>query len=69
MDGDVDEFVAAGERLVDGVVDHLVDKVMQATRASRPDVSTGSQTDGLEALKDMMSFAVYTASAIKKPCK
>ena len=42
MDRDVDEVVAAGERLVDRVVDHLVDEVMQASRARRPDVHPGS---------------------------
>ena len=31
VDGDVDARGAAGERLVDGVVDHLVDEVMQTT--------------------------------------
>ncbi len=42
MDRDVDEVVSARERLVDRVVDHLVDEVMQATRARRPDVHPGS---------------------------
>ena len=42
MDRDVDQVVAAGERLVDRVVDHLVDEVMQAARARRPDVHPGS---------------------------
>ena len=52
MDRDVDEVVSSGERLVDGVVDHLVDEVMQAARARRPDVHPGPQTDRLEALED-----------------
>ena len=52
MDRDVDQVVAAGERLVDRVVDHLVDEVMKAARARRPDVHAGSQTDRLEALED-----------------
>ena len=52
MDRDVDEVVAARERLVDGVVDHLVDEVMEAPRARRPDVHAGSQPDRLEALED-----------------
>ncbi len=42
MDGHVDEVVSIRERLVDGVVDHLVDEVMQAARARRPDVHPGS---------------------------
>ena len=52
MDRDVDEVVSPRERLVDGVVDHLVDEVMQAARARRPDVHPGSQTDRVEALED-----------------
>ncbi len=42
MDGDVDEIVAAGERLVDGVVDHLVDEMVEAAGARRPDVHPGA---------------------------
>ena len=42
MDRDVDEIVSPRECLVDRVVDYLVDEVMQATRARRPDVHTGS---------------------------
>ena len=42
----------AGERLVDGVVDHLVDEVVEAARAGRADVHAGSLADRLEALED-----------------
>src|SRR5205085_11882982 len=52
MEGRLDEVVAAGERLVDGVVHNLVDQVMEASRARRADVHAGSQTDGLEALEN-----------------
>ena len=52
MDRDVDEVVAAGERLVDRVVDHLVDEVVEAARARRADVHPGPQPDRLEALED-----------------
>jgi hypothetical protein len=52
MDGHVDEVVSIRERLVNGVVDHLVDEVVKATRTRRPDVHTASQTDGLKALED-----------------
>jgi len=31
-------FAVAGERLVDGVVDHLVDEMMQSPRVGRTDV-------------------------------
>ena len=56
MDGHVDQVVASGERLVDRVVDHLVDEVMQAARARRADVHARSQTNGLEALEDSDVF-------------
>ena len=41
----------AGERLVDRVVDNLVDQVMQAAQARRPDVHPGPLANGLEALE------------------
>ena len=52
MDRDVDARAVAGERLVDGVVDDLVDEVVQAAHAGRPDVHAGSLADRLEALED-----------------
>ena len=42
MDGHVDDVIPVGERLVDRVVDHLVDEMMQAARARRTDVHPGS---------------------------
>ena len=44
--------VAARERLVDGVVDDLVDEVVEAARARRADVHPGPEPDGLEALQN-----------------
>ena len=52
MEDDVDVIVAPGERLVDGVVDHLVDEVMEAAGAGRADVHARPQPDGLEALQN-----------------
>ena len=52
MDRDLDRVVEAGHRLVDGVVDDLVDEVVQAARAGRADVHAGPQADRLEALED-----------------
>ena len=45
MDRDLDEVVAACERLVDGVVDDLVDEVMEASRA-RSSRCTSRVADG-----------------------
>ena len=42
----------AGERLVDGVVDDLVDEVVQAPLAGRADVHARAQADRLEPLED-----------------
>ena len=48
-----DHVVATpGERLVDGVVEHLVDEVMQAARTRGADVHAGSTADRLESLED-----------------
>ena len=52
MDGDVDARAVAGERLVDGVVDDLVDEVVQPPQARRADVHPGALADGLETLED-----------------
>ena len=49
---DLDVVAVAGERLVDGVVDDLVDQVVQAAHAGRADVHAGPLADGLEALED-----------------
>ena len=42
----------AGERLVDSVVDNLVDQVVEAAGAGRADVHARALADGLEALED-----------------
>ena len=52
VDRDRDGVVAAGERLVDGVVDDLVDQVVQAAHTGRADVHAGTLADRLEALED-----------------
>jgi hypothetical protein len=52
MDGHFDRVVVSRERLVDGVVDDLVDEVMEAARAGRADVHPGSEPDGLETLQN-----------------
>ena len=49
---DADAVAVAGERLVDRVVDDLVDEVMKAARAGRADVHAGTLADRFEALED-----------------
>jgi hypothetical protein len=52
VDRDVDAVAMAGERLVDGVVNDLVDQVVQAPYTGRADVHAGALPHGLEALED-----------------
>ena len=63
MDRDVDARAVAGERLVDGVVDDLVDEVVQAAHAGRPDVHAGPLAHRLEALEDGDVLGVVAALA------
>ena len=53
VDRDLDAVAEAGHRLVDGVVDDLVDEVMQAALVGRADVHAGAAADGLQALEDL----------------
>ena len=50
--GDVDARAVTGHRLVDRVVDDLVDEVVKAVETGRPDVHPGAFSDGFEALQD-----------------
>ena len=52
VDRDGDLGAEAGERLVDGVVDDLVDEVVQAHHAGRADVHARALADRLEAFED-----------------
>jgi hypothetical protein len=52
MDGDLYAIGLAGQRLVDGVVDDLVDEVVKAPDAGRADVHAGALADRLQALED-----------------
>jgi len=47
-----DAVAMARERLVDRVVDHLVDEVVKPTRASRADVHPGALANRLQPLED-----------------
>jgi hypothetical protein len=53
VDRDVDLVAVSGQRLVDRVVDDLVDEVMQPGRARRADVHSGTLADRLEAFEDL----------------
>jgi hypothetical protein len=50
--GDLDRRAVAGQGLVDRVVDHLVDEVVQAALAGGPDVHARALADRLEPLED-----------------
>src|SRR5438552_17244481 len=50
---DLDVVADAGQRLVHGVVDGLVDEVVEPVRARVPDVHRGALADGLEPLEDL----------------
>ena len=51
-DRDVDRVRVAGQRLVDGVVDHLVHEVVQTALTGRADVHAGSLADRVQTLED-----------------
>ena len=52
MDVDGDLGAEAGQRLVDGVVDDLVDEMVQAHHAGRSDVHAGALAHRLQAFQD-----------------
>ena len=53
QDRHVDVVAVAGERLVDRVVDDLVDEVVQTARTGRADVHAGSLADGFETFEHL----------------
>ena len=56
MERHLDEVGAARHGLVDRVVDHLEDEVMEPPGARRADVHAGSQPDRLETLENSDVF-------------
>ena len=58
MEGHLDAVVAAGERLVDGVVDDLVDEVVEAPEPVEPMYMPGRFRTGSRPSRTVMSFAV-----------
>ena len=64
VDRDGDLGAVAGERLVDGVVDDLVDEMVQAHHAGRADVHAGALADGLEAFQHRDVLGVVAGGAV-----
>ncbi len=64
VDDDLDLVGLAGEGLVDGVVDDLVDQVMEAAGAGRADVHARALADRLETLQDGDVLSVVAAVAL-----
>ncbi len=63
VDRDVDTAAEAGKRLVDRVVDHLVDEVVQPPDPGGSDVHAGALADGFEAFQDGDVLGVVTGRA------
>ena len=49
----VDGVAEAGQRLVDGVVDHLVDKMVQSAFTGRADVHAGAFTNRFQTFENL----------------
>jgi hypothetical protein len=64
VDDHRDGVAVTGQRLVDGVVDDLVDEVVQAAHAGRADVHARALADGLEALEDRDVLGVVTRALL-----
>ena len=52
VQGDRDLGAEPGERLVDGVVEHLPDEVVEAARTRRADVHAGTPSNRFETLEN-----------------
>ena len=61
VDRHIDRIAVARQGLVDGVVDDLVDEVMQPTVARGPDVHARALPDGLQTLEDGDVLGVVAA--------
>src|SRR5262245_17999296 len=67
MQDDLDAVAVAGERLVHGVVDGLVDEMVQPVRARVADVHRRALAHGLEALEDLDVAGVVSLDAHATP--
>ena len=52
------------QRLINGVIDHLVDQMMQSERSGRADVHSRVQSDGLEPLEHSDAFRIVTGLCV-----
>ena len=53
LDGDFDVGAVARQRLVDGVIDDLIDEVVQTGRPGGADIHTGALAHSLQAFQDL----------------
>ena len=61
VDGTADRGAVAGERLVDGVIDDFLHKVMQSPLVRRTDVHARAFTDRFQPLQNLnLLFSVFT---------
>ena len=65
MDRDGDLAAEAGQGLVDGVVDHLIDEVMQAHHARRADVHARALANRLKALENRYVLSVVAGGGAR----
>jgi len=68
--GDVDLLAVPGERLVDGIVDDFIDKVMESWRAGGSDVRGRTLPECLETFEnlDLVGTVVVAGSAGFSSC-
>jgi hypothetical protein len=67
MQGYDDVIAVALQRLVDAVVDHLVDKMVEAAKAGRADVHAGPAANRLKPFQNSDVFGVIARLWQQKP--
>src|SRR5208337_4167340 len=68
VNGNVDFVGVAGHGLVDGIVHHFPDEVVEAHLAGRADVHRGAETNGFQAAEDFNGFRVVLMSTFDGGC-
>ncbi len=58
---DIDRAASAGQRLVDGVINHLVYQVVKRFNVGAADVHSRSTANSLQALKDLNVLGAVAA--------